>query len=488
MLRNRDLSDSYYLSKPLTSRHVRVYGPGFVGDKAGERIAKLPATVEAGFEPNPFSVLTTGFFRDFYGRNGVNEAIRQGMGPEVIRDRIWHGNFSADEHKVFLEISGNYKHRLLIARSTAFGDADGTGVYGSEIFKQQDLSSFERHVKHILSSQFTPTAMAFRRCAGLPEGMAVTIEPLIGNRHRNSYSCRHFAPPLAGFGYALGPDKKSHIEFVYGLGSRAVSGRDGIRVFENEANKKINEIYSSSALHRAMLQHICSVDTVHGVVASTAAGNLPSLIGRDETFAPLFEKMDIMARLCGPQYFEWAAQAVDGGKLKFYLLQIAGVKPETVFPSPADPARVLFTASELRGSGCRECTDIVYLHHPDDVKHLIEYNNTHSNYLLVYSGGLVKSDAATFGFPDCDNASVVLEISGREISHAIRHWGGVFQASNKLFASVDLSGFNWQNLDDHSAGTVKIGGMHVIKLKVRVTAGLINNESQLIVEALPGQK
>ena len=84
-------------------------------------------------------------------------------------------------------------------------------------------------------SEFSESAIVFRKDLGLLGGVAVIIEPVFGQRfkkHTDSEGIIRFGPKYGGFGYTS-HNTGGHVVFAAGLPTTAVKG-NGIKVKESD--------------------------------------------------------------------------------------------------------------------------------------------------------------------------------------------------------------------------------------------------------------
>jgi hypothetical protein len=134
-----------------------------------------------------------------------------GVGASFFRDFIALNNFSADtqDYKLCLEktkipnsLKSVAKEILktipvgtpFIVRSSAIGEHGGTGIYDSDVINRSDdfktnLHRFLHSIKLIYSGYNSPSAHIYRTKLNQQyDGMALLIQPLIGDTHNNQIS------------------------------------------------------------------------------------------------------------------------------------------------------------------------------------------------------------------------------------------------------------------------------------------------------------
>ena len=228
----------------LAEKFWTIIGFGSIGAKAEELLRKTWAIERAGFDVNPRTVLAMGFFEAFKERRGINAALARGASSEELQQLVREGQFDEPEMKTFRrlvkQIHRDFRGIPLVVRSSAHGDCRGTGVYDSEFCinlndEVKTLDDLAKAVKAVMISEFSESAIAFRKDLGLPEGVAVILEPVFGQRfkkHPDSGIIR-FGPKYGGFGYTSGTDG-GYVFFAAGLPTTAVKGK-GIKVKESDS-------------------------------------------------------------------------------------------------------------------------------------------------------------------------------------------------------------------------------------------------------------
>jgi hypothetical protein len=383
-----------------------VIGHGSVGAKAEELMRKAWAIEQAGFTLTPRVVLAMGFFDAFKGRNGIKDAVRRGVSAEELWDLLREARFSKDEMNILGEIAKRFKGTPLAIRSSAHGDCRGTGAYES-FFCPSNAHRMADAIKKVIYSEFSSDAVDFRRDAGLPAGMAVILEPVFGQvfRSNDASSIEYIFPQCGGNGFTSTSFGKGLIRLVAGLPTQAVVG-GGFNVEEgceatfgsilhfNIKTIKDFKITDPRAAY-GKLSYNGVVNWMHGEGISVRNGHkhfvyaLTTLRGLGVNW--LFERLRTLERLLGnPQYVEWALIDRDG-KPEAAILQIADAEPKKDFYEFSEAKNVLFRSNFVVGTGQKVCDGLVFVWNPADSRLLAEYNEKHSNYIVVYAGRLATS-------------------------------------------------------------------------------------------------
>lgn len=104
---------------------------------------------------------------------------------------------------------------FLAVRSSAHGDAGGTGVYTSRIVRSGSAAELESAVFQVLLSHASPEAKNFRREQGLPDEMGVFIQPAIGSIFLNESGFSLFGPAL---NFIVNTQSEVPIQLAFGFG------------------------------------------------------------------------------------------------------------------------------------------------------------------------------------------------------------------------------------------------------------------------------
>ncbi len=486
-LQNRVLAES--LRNSVTQRYWTIHGSGSIGEKAQDLLVKNPEILASGFGMNEREVLAMGWFLGFYSRNSV-------VGdPKKKMSRIMLGEFSREETETLARILEKFKGNHIFVRSSAHGDARGTGVYESKLVIEPNLEKLKDAIRKVLASQFSKGAVAFREQAGLPEGMAIMIEPADGKEMIIKYEWGDeetaFAPNFSGFGYTDTSWGEGYIKLVGGFPFKAVGEGKGIKITERDVEKE-EELFG---LIRWMM-----LEQSRGVKIY-ASSNSDLLLNRGEAVGsrritefdttkgcspvhlkPFFEGIARLQELCGkPQYFEWSG-VKRGKKFEITILQIADFSPKIdFFEFPKNPENVVATARYVRGTNRVRCNSLVHVISEKGTGELAEYNRTHQNYAVFYGSRLILSKQLKF--EDLSNASVLFEFqntTGR-MGDPAEHFMGRLDLTRKIFLVNDWVDF--EQLEQKAKIQPGYDGLIVFEAPILVTAS--ERQQKAIVELIP---
>lgn len=458
-----------YDSTDLGSDIIRV-SEGSTGDKVDQLVLKTETLRDIGFKTPRRTVLAESFFNEFFQRNGLGNNLNDvAVHPDTVK-KIQHGSLSYGEFLALRKICESYGDVPLVIRSSAQGDARGTGTYYST-FSENTISAVRRAVQKVLASYFTADAEGFRRDAATGEGFGIIIEPLIGNQHEY-----FFAPMLSGFGYTSTSRGGAYINVVPGIGG-GVQSRDGERITEEAMREHGGSImdyvfseqdkflgaFDPEPLRRSAL---LGTDSRFGLISEGFHGDVyfagdsynRGHVSRTkveyegdfkEAYYRLntnsfFEMINAMEKELGsPQYFEWA-MTVENGEPVYWINQIAEVSKKMDLLDFTDLGQVLFCGHTVTGSGIQTCDKVAVCWNPEDVRRLHEFNRENSNYALIFSSRMTTAAMSSYSpltYADFSNATVFLEIQDtRHTGDPLSHLGGQLDMTGKFFAVLDYSG------------------------------------------------
>lgn len=395
-----------------------VIGSGTIGLKAEQLLQKTAKLREIGFKTPKRTALAQGFLEDI----DVN---------------------------VLQSVIDGYHHSPLAIRSSAAGDARGTGVYES-VFVENDLKSVLEGVDKVMESYDSSAAVAFRRDAKTGEGMGILIEPMIGQEVEGL-----FLPLLSGYGYTSTLKDEGYLGIVPGFGGGvSVGGAEEITKsvfkerggsFRDYIRSRLMEISDRTPLFNSALLGTDSsgrLSNNYGLFAyyknklsyqdMASRGQFGELVKRSELL-PIFEMMKKMENVFGvPQYFEWAITN-KGEDQSVWILQIADVSRNIDVLEFGDFGEVIIQGGGVMVSGEKEIDTIVYCTSYEELEALAKFNENSSNYLLIASQDLssrVRESKNRMGYSHINNASFLLEIG------SIPHLKGLFESVNKPAAII----------------------------------------------------
>lgn len=487
---------------------MNVIGSGSVGAKAGDLARKEEILTRAGFHSHTRHVISQDIIERLLRHYGIGNSLAEvAVSPEMA-DRIMAaiGGGSDECDAIFAELVLRYDGAPLVVRSSAAGDARGHGNYVSG-FSPGDAASLRRAFAEVLAGYYREDAVAFRDATRAGHEFGVIFEPIVGQVDEQA---REIAPSLSGFGYAGRPGEPADVNIVPGLGGGVV-GRQGVVLTSEELARHggrigewLADLYvdmmedgesSMPALVRATNDVVYDNARVYAFEFGTMLnyGRVPHL-PRGATdklnLSPLFGMMEKVAAEAGiPQYFEWAMTIEPDGEIRFWILQIAD--------APAGPVKKVNFSGLSRetiggkcilGSDDFECETVVFCRDVDDLQKLREYDKTHANYAVVYSGKLLCSEEREFWRlknADIRHASALIEFpDARHVyGNAIDHFGGNAELTGKILCVVDRD--KWGSMEYIMAGFPGVDpfnrGLPVYQGRVRVVGDAQKRDFRLTV-------
>lgn len=474
--------------------HFTIIGTGPIGDKAGKLIDKTPAIRNVGWAVPHRVVLAQSVLDDILAHNGFRGGIGGIENLEGLDEKIRAGRLSPQQLALLTRVSRKLGGVPLAVRSSAMGDARGSGTYQSVFTLPQKRA---QAVLNVLASYFTPEARKIRTQAGATEGMGIIVEPLIGQDVSTRHAKNRFAPPLSGFGYTSTARGPGYLAITVGLGGGVESrnyhkmSRQEYHRFTKEGQRRLgggwdsyignkrswlidrpkqwtrSELLSfdpndTGHIRRGFIFNNKKSGSVDRMTLSFYANAEAEKEYRDDTLGDIFHHIDLdvifdqMAALeealGGPHYIEWAITLDTDGQPKFWITQIDDINLQTDFIDFNTKEDVLLTGFDPVGSGERLCQDIVWIEDPRDLDALRAYNETHSNYVVIYASSLITSFSLARGegtrqidFMDVSNAAGLIEVQKTigwgDGSHSrggnpISHWKGKLDWTKKFFAQL----------------------------------------------------
>ncbi len=495
----------------IDERYWTVVGHGSIGEKAEQLRQKTWAFLRSGFVPNPRVVLAMGFFDGFRTRNRLTDALkRERVDNEELRKLARTSQFNNTESETIYSIAKRFKGTPIAVRSSAYGDCRGTGIYESTFCvnnktDEENAAALSKAIRLVLTSEFSDSAIAFRKDLNLPNGLAVIIEPVFGRRfvHRYRYceeseGKHHFGPIYGGAAYTSTSAGDGYTILCGGMPTGAVSGK-GLRVTQSEKEELVG-IPSSRINGRncgmasgSEMQNLrdlsgwlfkgdsISLEYDYDGYLSNIDVQSNSIVHKNLGW--LFGRLKKLEALIGrPQYVEWAV-IEENGKPKVAILQIADVDKKTDFYEFAETDRMLVKSTYVVGTGQITCNELVYVDNPDELQLLWDYNRTHNGYAVIFGGRFISSIA--FGhritYSDVNNASVLIEIS--DICHDSppeTHFEGLMDSTGKILMVADEINFNLlKKLAGLKEDEYGVSG-RVYPIQVKVTAS--ERQQKAIVE------
>lgn len=168
--------------------HCVIVGEWIMGAKAENLLKYAEEICDAWFFMKPMVILTDECFAEMLS---LDTYVMENP------DKSEHILSVDKKLRMFLEEIHTYfaSENVLFVRSSAVWDSAGTGVRESHRGKNT-ITLLEENIKRVLASDLTDQAKQFRKDAGIDEGLATIIMPIVGNNYHNI-----FAPCISGYAF-----------------------------------------------------------------------------------------------------------------------------------------------------------------------------------------------------------------------------------------------------------------------------------------------
>lgn len=488
-----------------------------MGQKAGQLYEKASIMEAAGFVPNPRVSLGVSWFDAFRKRNGLSDAFEKG-GLKEFNARMKRAKFSRREKKVLLAILERFEGQPLFVRSSAEGDARGTGVYYSGLCPnnrgmEENLARLEEVIKTVLKSEFDYFAVGFRKLAGLKDGMGVIIEPAFGceytlarlrdaqEKFEGPGGYKVLCPDFSGCGYTSTPSGEGYLQLVAGIPAGAVGGW-GFKVSLNKENVGV-PLETLPKTKEEKDRFALSFER-REVVRLDKGGVYPlwgRFKGKDTgkaTLEVLARKLQKLEELAGlPQYVEIGVVIGENGKQEHRILQIADVVPnKDSVEFPENPRGVLLdvrgkssdSVEGVVGEGRCVCSKTFALGKREGAEELLEFNERNRGYLLIAESGCFGGNGI-MPYSHFSNASAIVAWKPPFSRHAgaAEHVRGMLAQAGKLFMVADW-GEEAKGTMLEKAGMFRSGREGAAVGGEGRDYGLVNGPLDLNVEIIASEK
>lgn len=428
--------------KPLGNEITVIGDPSLIGDKARALLDWTPRIREVGLHTPP---------RWF-----------------LAQDLLIHRSGEPDgesHHELFEGILADLDDGPVMVRSSAAGDARGTGIYKSEV-ASPTVEGLERAMHQVIASYFTPQAEEFRRKLGLPEEFGVIIEPMIGSWNERD-GLRFFSPFMSGFGYTETPASPGipSLGIVLGFGSDTTGLRphritaENLQYCDYQLGRYIDDMTYSMGMGNVPNRYTSLTlsdlrdgggedavvwDEEEGLrkasLGMTPAG--PNLEGFFTALRSLSQHSD------SPLYFEWALAERDGIE-EIHIVQIADIAQKNLIVEFDQKGENVLEADEILSTGKKSANKVVFVSDRASLPKLEEFNRENRDFILIVDGNVITS-YTNFGFTDVgvqfnfthfSNAASVVVRGGGDLGHPLEeHFRGLGDTTDILIGLY--SGYN----------------------------------------------
>lgn len=473
---------------------MEIVGEGSIGDKARQLYEKTPTLEDIGFYAPDRTVIAESVLDGYLRHNGFGDSLSEVEITPGIEDRIRNGQLSQQEYKILAGTRKRFEGRPLAIRSSAQGDARGTGIYRSN-FCQNDPASLRKGFLDVLASYFSPDAVAFRQDAGLGSGFGIMFEPLI-------YQDTDWAlaPLYSGYGYTSTSRGEGYINIVPGL-LGGVSTKGGIKFHRSCVDEYANfadfiEAIGESERGPMVLDRFIGNRSGHAFVTYNGKV-MPCHLDLDDdmrfkvmemTFDDLFQMMEEMERAFGcPQYFEFAMTLDD--EPVFWITQIADASKK-LDVMDFEEGNILMEAHMVTGTGVKTCHKIADCMNPSDRLPLDNFNRENEGYVLMYSARLMSKGiegAYRLMYSQFNRAGVLIEV--QDGSHLgedpVSHLRGKVDMTGKFIGALEreFPEPNWKAIHAREVEEHKDGhdnGIRVYQGTVQVVSSEKQDRMQVI--------
>lgn len=427
----------------IDQKYWKILGNGDLGGKAEELRKCTAEALAAGFYMHPRIVATMGTFRSVERWEYAKDLILNGRASSSgIANALWYGRgtheldverlanettFSPNDIADMMNILRYLPKGVPLAvRSSAYGDACGNGNYSSKlVYGASEAEQWERlrlAVIRVLLSQFDKKAIAYRTDLGLPEGIAVMFEPVLGVRWGDNQG--HFGPCLGGYAVSRMGSIEGMTIVWDGLPSMAVrvigshltegmeSATDELTIGEAISDGR----YSTPEMKRMYARDSGKIELISftdGEKQTCLRGLVTPEIGvsTEITVNGFFSLLNRLAGYIGKRIYIEYGVVGSQGKPEVGLLQLAEYKQELGGSVELNGTEIT-VGRRVENGGEKTCDGIFVLDNCMGFSRLQEYNKTHRNYLLVIDASTVSGLRDIISYDSINNASAIIEDGG----------------------------------------------------------------------------
>ncbi|MFA6907285.1 MAG: hypothetical protein WC263_00480 [Candidatus Micrarchaeia archaeon] len=467
-------------------KYFQLHGEGF-GGKIGNLIFRSEAVLAADLRiVQRVNGIGFSIVFDFLKRCGSLDAA--GTGDfDGAQSAALGGKFSEAERKLIRQVCADLRnYPALMVRSSAGGEASGTGIYEScECLNSPDAVA--RALRIVMASYLSKSAALFRADAGLGEGMAISIEPMVAEvatvveqyykdeAARAGSRAEHcYAPRLSGFAHSsnllkLGAEAETNLGpyagLVKGLSKRYMTNpKTGIMV-DKESLKSPSDDYEFDIIAEPGFEQLTipmknkpkssfDKETLYldekGKIkkGKVLFSGLDEMFDRNVRFEEFFNRLERLEQLCKARQRVEFAMKHNEGEPAYYITQIADA-PQSRFEFRADmdSPRLVGVSDSVLGNGEKSCEFLVCINEANGGSYPSGFSEKH---VLLFNPGIKKiQDCAPGSYSEMRNAVALATISPEPhgdggLSIISDHLGGILHLTDKLF--MKFSKFDWKRL------------------------------------------
>ena len=382
----------------------KIYGtkPGL---KVEDLIKHSAPFKSAGLSLVPSKVIGASYFNGFVSLNRLN--------PESPIDQVRKGVITPEIQELNQEILKTMPPGDPFAlRSSSLGERGGSGIYQTTFFvptgnMEKDSEIFWDREKEVYASEFSDNAKAYREKHQADTGMAILIQPVIGERHEE-----YFFPFFAGSAYSSYAGEPL-VRIAIGLGANAV-GLDPTRAIA--ITPKWSDYLGLSVLLKR-LKKISVINLESGELKNTTISHLPKetidLYPIPDCVRNLFSILSKVRETEGRDYYiEWASPGRADENL--FLLQVAPYEDKPIKKlSVQIKGQLLAGGKDIVNHGRKKCRAIVLITEfgGRESSYLWSLNRELKDYLLIFPQTIFSrvTEGPALEYSDFSNAGVLLE-------------------------------------------------------------------------------
>lgn len=459
-------------------RYFKALGTGEVGDKVRQLDEAHAAVTEVGLKIPPGNVITEDRLIPILRRLGLGNSLAEADQHPDASAIIRAAEINSDDALWLIKaMEGIPRDQPIVVRSSAVGDAEGSGTYES-LFIPGNFPALGQAVFQVLASYFTKDARAFRQLCGAQHGLGILVMPaivqklptVISNSNPITEGSPVWAPILSGSGVTSNRDGEPETWVVPGLGGGVNGGYperltlslldkhrgdffyyllcERVELFKGAGQKRISSLLRSDVIVKYIVGPKRDYSAM-GLTDSQREGVLTAashrIILADDLLKqiPLIDFLNALQtleqRLGYRAYVEWALRFEDD-QSRFYIVQVARAELSPVMIDFAAIPHAILSGHSVYGAAKDQvCPAIVY-YEGGDLNALYRFDQEHpQGYVLLYPASLKSRrdfrPSDVLPISAVRNAQAIIEVPN--VTHAatpISHWRGQIEKSGKVFA------------------------------------------------------
>ena len=465
-------------------KYFMLHGQGF-GGKIGNLVFRSEAILEADLRiVQRVNGIGFSIVFDCLRRCGALDAACSND-FEGAQRAAFGAKFSETERRLIEQVCRDLRdYPALMVRSSAEGEASGTGVYESCECRNSP-EAVARALRIVMVSYVTKSAAFFRADAGLGEEMAISIEPMVAETatvveqyfkdeaaRAGSKAERGYAPRLAGFAHSsnilkLGAEAETNLGpnagLVKGLSKRYMTHpKTGINV-DKASLESASDEYEFDVIAEPGFEQLTipmknkpkssfDKETLYlnkrGKIrkGEIVFSGPDDMFDRNVHFEEFFNRLERLENCCNVRQRVEFAMKHDGGEPSYYITQIADA-PQSRFEFRVDmeSPRLVGVADSVLGNGEKNCEFLVCINGANGGVYPSDFREKH---ILFFNPGIKKiQECAPGSYSEMRNAVALATISPYPhgdggLSIISDHLGGILHLTDKLF--MKFTRFDWE--------------------------------------------